>query len=119
MQAPSTSTPFKPTLKKGSRPYIFHIQSKSRPDVFHVADAYRMTCTCEAGRARRLCWHLRLAIRCYDWWKSQQVTGPSAPARAATPKPILAAAPSAPASGPPATARPLETGLRALQSAFE
>src|SRR3954471_486768 len=79
----ATAATRKPTLKKGSKPYLFHVESQSRPGLFHVTDAYRMTCTCEAGRARRLCWHVRLAVRCYDWWKSTQPTAQASIAPAA------------------------------------
>jgi hypothetical protein len=71
---PQTSTPStrKPTMKRGSKPYTYHVESKTRPGTFHVVDAHRLTCTCEAGRARRGCWHLRLALAWHDWRKRQQ-----------------------------------------------
>lgn len=89
-QAPTT-TPGKPRVKRGSKPYTYHIESKTRPGTFHVADAHRLTCSCEAGRNRRGCWHLRLALQYHDWRTRQE-------AHAAPP------------------ARP--TGMAALQDAF-
>jgi hypothetical protein len=69
----------KPTIKRGSKPYTYHVESKTRPDLFHVADAHRLSCTCEAGRARRSCWHLRLALAYHDW-RTRQQARPAAPA---------------------------------------
>jgi hypothetical protein len=73
-ETPTTTS--KPTVKRGSKPYIFHISSATRPGLFHVADAYRLTCSCEAGRAGRGCWHLRLALSAYEWQKKQQSSTP-------------------------------------------
>src|SRR5438132_143688 len=64
----------KPTVKRGSKPYVYHVESKTRPGIFHIGDAHRLTCTCEAGRARRGCWHLRLALAWHDWRTRQQAT---------------------------------------------
>ena len=76
---PQTTT--KPRVKRGNKPYTYHVESKTRPGIFHVADAHRLTCTCEAGRARRGCWHLRLALAYHDWRKRQQAaTPPTRPA---------------------------------------
>lgn len=69
--ATSTTTSSKPRIRLGSKPYIYHVESKTRPGIFHVADAHRLTCSCEAGRARRGCWHLRLALAWHDWRKRQ------------------------------------------------
>ena len=70
MATPTTSsqtTTIKPRVKRGSEPYTYHIESKTRPGTFHVADTHRLTCSCEAGRNRRGCWHLRLALAWHDW----------------------------------------------------
>jgi hypothetical protein len=81
-QTPTTLTR-KPTIKRGSKSYTYHVESKTRPGTFHVVDAHRLTCTCPAGRARRGCWHLRLALAWNDWRKRQQTmavdasTGPT------------------------------------------
>ena len=62
----------KPTIKRGSKSYTYHVESKTRPGLFHVADVHRLTCNCEAGRYQRGCWHLRLALAWHDWRKRQQ-----------------------------------------------
>jgi hypothetical protein len=72
-QTPTSATR-KPTIKRGSKSYTYHVESKTRPGIFHVVDAHRLTCRCEAGRARRGCWHLRLALAWHDWRKRQQAT---------------------------------------------
>lgn len=79
MATPSTTTR-KPMVKRGSKPYAYHVESKTRPGVFHVVDAHRLTCTCEAGRARRGCWHLRLALAYHDR-RTRQLAQSGAPAR--------------------------------------
>src|SRR5689334_7254484 len=61
-------TPHKPTIKLGSRPYTYSIESDDKPGVFYTTDAYHMTCTCLAGRHHRRCWHLATAIQ-YDAWR--------------------------------------------------
>jgi hypothetical protein len=81
-QTPTTATR-KPTIKRGSKPYTYHVESKTRPGTFHVVDAHRLTCTCEAGRARRGCWHLRLALAYHDWRKRQQAAAAEMLARPA------------------------------------
>jgi hypothetical protein len=79
--APSTTTiTRKPRIRLGSKPSTYHIGSKTRPGIFHVIDAHRLTCTCEAGRARRGCWHLRLALAYHDWRKRQQARHAAPPA---------------------------------------
>jgi hypothetical protein len=69
---PATTTPFKPRAKRGSKPYLYHIESKTRPGLFHVVDVHRLSCNCEAGRYERGCWHLRLALVWHDWRARQQ-----------------------------------------------
>jgi hypothetical protein len=76
---PSITT-CKPRIRLGSRPYTYHVESKTRPSTFHVADAHRLTCTCEAGRARRGCWHPRLALAWHAWRKRQQAQHTAPPA---------------------------------------
>jgi hypothetical protein len=79
--AHTLSTPTrKPTLKRGSKTYTYHVESKTRPGTFHVVDAHRRTCTCEASRARRGCWHLRLALAWHDWRNRQMAERSAAPA---------------------------------------
>jgi hypothetical protein len=70
----------KPTLKRGSKPYLFHVESTTRPGIFHVVDVHRLTCTCEAGRARRGGRHLRLALAYHDW-RTRQLAQSGALAR--------------------------------------
>lgn len=76
----TSTTSSKPRIKRGSRPHIYHVESKTRPGIFHVADAHRLTCSCQAGRARRGCWHLRLALAWHDWRKRQQAQRDAQPA---------------------------------------
>jgi hypothetical protein len=78
MATSTTTSSSKPRIRLGSKPCTYHVESKTRPGIFHVADAYRLTCTCEAGRVRRGCWHLRLALAYHDW-RTRQVARPSAP----------------------------------------
>jgi hypothetical protein len=67
-----TTTPaHKPTVRRGHKSYTYHVESRTRRGVFYVADVYHLTCTCPAGRARRGCWHLRLALAWHDWRKRQ------------------------------------------------
>ena len=73
---PSTPTR-KPTIKRGSKSYTYHVESKTRPGLFHVVDVHRLTCNCEAGRYQRGCWHLRLALAWHDWRKRQQAAAAS------------------------------------------
>ena len=80
MAAPTAQITRKPTLKRGSKPYTYHVESKTRPGIFHVVDAHRLTCTCEAGRARRGCWHLRLVLAYHDW-RLRQMCASGAPAQ--------------------------------------
>ena len=75
-QTPSTPTR-KPTIKRGSKSYTYHVESKTRPGLFHVVDVHRLTCNCEAGRYQRGCWHLRLALAWHDWRKRQQAAAAS------------------------------------------
>jgi hypothetical protein len=79
-QSPTTPTR-KPIIRRGSKAYTYHVESKTRPGTFHVVDAHRLTCTCEAGRAHRGCWHLRLALAWHDWRKRQMAATAEAPAR--------------------------------------
>jgi len=83
----------KPAIRLGMRPHIYNIESATRPGVFHTTDAYKMTCTCEAGRNGRRCWHVATAVL-YDQWRKEQ--------RAKNAR--------------PAAIRP--TGMAALQDAF-
>jgi hypothetical protein len=71
-QTPTTPITHKPTIKRGSKSYTYHVESKTRPGTYYVADAHHLSCTCPAGRARRGCWHLRLALAWHDWRKRQQ-----------------------------------------------
>ena len=48
-----------------------------------IKGEYHLTCTCPAGRARRGCWHLRLALAWHDWRKRQQTQHAAPPARMA------------------------------------
>ena len=68
----STTPTRKPTIRRGSKSYTYHVESKSKPGTFHVVDVHHLSCTCPAGRARRGCWHLRLALAWHDWRKRQQ-----------------------------------------------
>jgi hypothetical protein len=77
-QTPTTSSR-KPTIKRGSKSYTYHVESKTRPGTFYVADAHHLTCTCPAGRARRGCWHLRLSLAYHDWRKRQLAQPATAP----------------------------------------
>jgi hypothetical protein len=70
-QTPTTTTTRKPTIKRGSKPYLYHVESQARPGIFHVVDVHRLTCTCEAGRYQRGCWHLRISLAYHDWRKRQ------------------------------------------------
>jgi hypothetical protein len=72
MAASTTPTTHKPSIKRGSKSYTYHVESKTRPGLFHVVDVHRLTCNCEAGRYQRGCWHLRLALAWHDWRKRQQ-----------------------------------------------
>ena len=72
MTTPTTATR-KPTIKRGSKPYTYHVESNTRPGIFHVVDAHRLTCTCEAGRRSRGCWHLRLVLSYHDWRTRQML----------------------------------------------
>jgi hypothetical protein len=72
MATSTTTTTPKPTIKRGSKPYLYHIESKTRPGIFHVVDVHRLTCNCEAGRYQRGCWHLRISLAYHDWRKRQQ-----------------------------------------------
>jgi hypothetical protein len=71
-QTPTTSTTPKPTIKRGSKPYLYHVESKTRAGLFHVVDVHRLTCNCEAGRYQRGCWHMRISLAYHDWRKRQQ-----------------------------------------------
>ena len=73
----------KPRIRIGRASHTYHIESATRPGIFHTANAYRLTCSCEAGRRGRRCWHLATAI-VYDQWRKDQRTK-SAPAVATTP----------------------------------
>jgi hypothetical protein len=72
MATSSTTTARKPTIKRGSKPSLYHVESKTRPGIFHVVDVHRLSCTCEAGRYQRGCWHLRIALAYHDWRTRQQ-----------------------------------------------
>jgi hypothetical protein len=80
MATPTAQTTRKPTIKRGSKPYTYHVESKTRPSIFHVVDAHRLSCTCEARRARRGCWHLRLVLAYHDW-RLRQMHACAAPAQ--------------------------------------
>jgi hypothetical protein len=83
-QTPTTpSTAHKPTVRRGSKSYTYHVESKTRPGIYYVVDAHHLTCTCPAGRARRGCWHLRLALAWHDWRKRQQAQQAAPPAAVA------------------------------------
>lgn len=71
--------PHKPTIKLGTRPYTYSIESDDKPGVFYTTDAYHMTCTCMAGRHHKRCWHLAAAIQ-YDAWRKAQRAKSAAPA---------------------------------------
>jgi hypothetical protein len=89
MTAPTPTTPTitrKPTIKRGSKSYTYHVESKTRPGIFHVVDAHRLTCTCDAGRARRGCWHLRLSLAYHDSRKRQQAQTTAPTGMAALPE---------------------------------
>jgi uncharacterized Zn finger protein len=66
------TTTYKPRIKRGSRQYIYHIESATRQGVFYTTDAYNMTCSCPAGRRAKRCWHLAAAISYDSWRKAQQ-----------------------------------------------
>jgi hypothetical protein len=69
--------PFKPTIRQGSRPYIFHVESQSQPRTFHTTDVLHLTCTCPAGRRGLRCWHLRWAIQAEGWYRRAAETARS------------------------------------------
>jgi hypothetical protein len=64
----------KPTVKRGLKPYVYHIESKTRPGTFHVVDVHRLSCNCEAGTYQRGCWHLRLGLAYHDWRTRQMAS---------------------------------------------
>ena len=72
MAASTTPTTRMPTIKRGSKPYLYHVESKTRAGLFHVVDVHRLSCQCEAGRYQRGCWHLRVALAYHDWRTRQQ-----------------------------------------------
>jgi hypothetical protein len=78
----ATST-HKPRVKRGGKPYTYHIESKTRPGIFHVVDCYRLTCSCEAGRHQWGCWHLRLGLAWHEWRTRQQARAAASTAPAA------------------------------------
>jgi hypothetical protein len=67
-----TTTKSKPTIKRASKPHLYHVESKTRAGLFHVVDVHRLTCNCEAGRYQRGCWHLRISLAYHDWRTRQQ-----------------------------------------------
>jgi hypothetical protein len=73
---PATTTA-KPCIKRGSKPFIYHVESKSKPGRFHVTDVHRLTCTCPAGRHQRGCWHLKVCLA-YDGWRRAQYASAAA-----------------------------------------
>ena len=81
--ATSTAPNHKPTIKRGSKSYTYHVESKTRPGLFHVVDVHRLTCNCEAGRYKRGCWHLRISLAYHDWRKRQQAAAAEGSACAA------------------------------------
>ena len=90
----TTITPTKPRLRVlGPARYL--VESFSRPGIGHQVDVLRLKCGCEAGKYGRRCRHLVLALA-YDEWRRRQREEAGASQR-----------------------RPAETGIRALQSAFE
>jgi hypothetical protein len=80
MATSTTPTTRKPTIKRGSKPYLYHIESKTRAGLFHVVDVHGLTCNCEAGRYQRGCWHLRLALAWHDWRMRQHAQHSAPPA---------------------------------------
>ena len=72
MATSTTTTTRKPTIKRGSKPYLYHVESKTRAGLFPVVDVYRLTCNCEAGHYQRGCWHLRISLAYHDWRKRQE-----------------------------------------------
>jgi hypothetical protein len=71
--APSVTQTIKPHIRRGSKPYLFHIESSTRPGLFHITDAYRLTCTCEAGRNGRRCHHLHQALEAEKWYRRAEL----------------------------------------------
>jgi hypothetical protein len=79
-QTPTTQTTRKPSIKRGSKPYLYHVESKTRAGLFHVVDVHRLSCNCEAGRYQRGCWHLRILLAYHDWRKRQEARHSAPPA---------------------------------------
>lgn len=81
-----SSATYKPTVKRGSKPYLYHIESATKRGTFYSVDAFRMTCTCEAGRRGRRCWHIATAISLDAWRASQRDRAAQAAVDAITPR---------------------------------
>jgi hypothetical protein len=67
----------RPRLRRGLRPYIYHIESRTRPGVMYLADVSRLTCTCLLGRQGRPCPRLELAVQYHAWRRDQSAQQPA------------------------------------------
>jgi hypothetical protein len=118
--APTPSIPHaahKPHIKLGSRPYTYSIESDDTPGRFYTTDAYHLTCSCEAGKHGKRCWHLGYALT-YDTWRKAQQAKAAQAAQAAQAARLgaLKDAFDALNATPLAITRP--SGMAALQECF-
>src|SRR2546423_11489675 len=76
----TTTTTVKPRIRVlGPARYL--VESTTRPGLGHQVDVLRLKCACEAGKYRRRCRHLLLAIQYDDWRKRQQAQAAAAQQR--------------------------------------
>jgi hypothetical protein len=75
----ATTTSYKPTIRyKGGTQY--EVQSRTRPDHTHHVDAYRLTCTCKAGRWGKRCWAMAAALQ-FEAYRKHELAKAAAAAR--------------------------------------
>lgn len=60
------ATTVKPRIRRLGRTR-FLIESRTRPGLGHQVDTLRLTCSCEAGKRGRRCWHLVWSLQAEQW----------------------------------------------------
>lgn len=106
---------FKPRIRRLSRTR-FLIESRTKPGIGHQVDVLRLTCSCEAGKHGRRCWHLSWALQAEQWYNRAEATQRGMQQRPTDSPTTL----SAPVVVPAAALGPLEqrAGYRALAECF-